>query len=321
MNKKKLIFILPILICLTVLTLNISAAQSGIENENKKQATSTQNNTVISYEYLYDENFEKYSSDMNWSRQAIYLENSTGVITANQTEVVKGAQSLKVTSTEVGGWSALKIKSGTVEMKNSSYSLIFECKTNYVEAINVEVKKDYQNNFYAEYGVGITNDSNGNSYGIYYRKGNLGLEESAITNPVRKIENGVMTIGFDFTSLDNLALINICYKSVMNQTGTMYIDNIKILDKNNPGKEFKVQYQSNFDDINDSSVFHNTPFWCGAGTMDFVNDNGNKSIVYAGNYYRANGDNVGLGGLTRTELETLPNKLYYYSYDLKLNHH
>ena len=325
MLKKKLIYLLPILLCVSILALNTKS--EPIEDSLVQNGNATAQNvkvtagyeTVIAYDYLYNETFEKYTDDMNWTRQAIYLENATGVITSNENEVISGSQSLKVVGTETGAWSALKIKPGTVEMKNSSYTLVFECKTNNIEAINIEVKKDYQNNFYAEYGIGITNDSNGNSYGVYYRKGNLGLDESAVVNPVRKIENGVITMGFDFTSLDNLALVNICYKSITNEIGTIYIDNIKVLDKNNPGKELKVQYQSNFDNITSDSVFHSTPFWCGAGSMEFVNNNGNKSIVYSGNYYRANGDNVGLGGLTRTELETLPNKLYYYSYDIKLS--
>ena len=325
MVKKKLILLLPVLLCASLFALNFKAQpsdnstiQSGNAVAQNVKATNA-DETIIAYDYLYEETFERYSADMNWSRQAIYLENATGVITANTEEVIHGSQSLKVIGTETGSWSGLKIKSGTVEMKNSSYSLVFECKTNNVEAINIEVKKDYQNNFYAEYGIGITNDSNGNSYGVYYRKGNLNLDESAVVNPVRKIENGIITMGFDFTSLENLALVNICYKSVNNEIGTMYIDNIKILDKNDPGKVLKVKYQSNFDNINSDSVFHSTPFWCGNGSMVFSNDNGNKSIVYSGNYYRANGDNVGLGGLTRIELETLPNKLYYYSYDIKLS--
>ena len=333
MFRKKILFILPVLLCVSALALTMKAnasENSNISYENmithninmdtseKTLKASSNAQTVTSYDYLYEETFEKYSANTNWSRQAIYLENATGYITDNVDEIVDGNQSLKVVSSERGVWSALKIKSGTVEMKNSSYMLVIECKTNNIEAINIEVKKDYQNNFYAEYGIDITNDSNGNSNNIFYRKGNLNLDESSIENPVRKIENGIITMGFDFTSLDNLALVNICYKSVANEFGTMYIDNIKILDKNNPGKEFKVQYQSNFDNINSNSVFHSTPFWCGSGSMEFKNDNGNKSIVYFGNYYRANGDNVGLGGLTRTELETLPNKLYYYSYDIKL---
>lgn len=303
MDKRKLIFILPMLLCLEIPNISIKANQTD---------------KVISYKYLYNETFEKYETDKNWSRQAIYLENSTGIVCAEKNDVISGTKSLKVIGNDVGGWSALKIKPGTVEMKNSSYSLVLECKTNYVEAINIEVKKDYQNGYYAEYGIGLTNDSNGNGAGIYYRKGNLNLEEESIINPVRKIANGVVTLGFDFESLDNLALINICYKANNGQIGTMIVDNIKILDKNNPGTEYKVQYRSDFDEINSTNVFDTTPFWCNYGSMEFENDNGNKSVVYSGNYYMANGDNVALGGLTRNEIETLPNKLYYYSYDIKL---
>ena len=301
MKKKQTILLLLIL---PIVTLPFAKKSLKAEDDEK----------IIAYNYLYEENFEKYQNNSSWIRKAIYLDNANGTIANAENEIISGNKSLKIKPEE--SISTLSLKSGTVPMQNSDYSISLKCRATNITNISIIVKKDYSGNCYSEYGIDLENDSQGNPTAITYAKGNMNLELNQVTNPISTLENQIITLGFDFKVLSNLALVDIVLKST--NDASLILDNIKVLDKNNPGKELVVQYQSNFDDIVSEDVFNNTPFWCNYGKMVFVNDNLNKAVAYKANYYMANGDNVLLGGITRVELTTIPNTLYYYSYDIKL---
>ena len=271
-------------------------------------------NQILVPEYSYFENFDAYEDGQSLEHQAFYTDYSSASVVSEG--AIKG-KSMKLEIPHKLNWGSINFKSDMLNLKNSEFRIEFAVKTENIDSIDIPVLKNYDDEYYAQYGVKITNDNDSKPEAIDFRYGASLIKEKDVINPVRKLENGIITIGFDFTVGEQISYPSIRFHTVKDNAVAI-VDNISILDKNNPGEYYDIQYMSDFNNITSGSVFDMTPFWCQNGDMTFVNINGDKKVKYSGEYRLPNGDNVFLGGLTRMEVSTIPNTLYYYSYDLIL---
>ena len=277
-------------------------------------AMANQTNQILVPEYSYFEDFDSFKDNEEWSHQAFYTDFAEGTIVSEG--AIKG-KSLKLDIPHRLNWGSINFKSEMINIKNSEFRIEFSCKTENIDSIDIPVLEDFDGEYYAQYGVKIINDASGKPQSLAFRYGASQIKEKDVLNHKRELNDGVITIGFDFTVDEQIAYPSIRFHSTQDDAVAI-VDNIKISDKNNPGEYYEAQYIDNFNDITSSDVFNSTPFWCQNGTMSFVTIARDQKLQYSGEYRLSNGDNVLLGGLTRTELTTLPNTLYYYSYDLIL---
>lgn len=271
-------------------------------------------NQIVVPEFIYYEDFETFKESDSLEHQPFYLDFANAeIVTSNAIE----GKSAKVNIPHKLNWGSLNFKSELLGIRNSKFHIDFSVKTKDVDSIDIPVLKNYDNEYFAQYGVKISNDINGYPTSLTYRVGDALIDEDDITHTKRDLTNGVISIGFDFEVGDALCFPSIKFHSVKDHAFAI-IDNIVIQDLLKPGETYDVQYQSTFDDIVSSDVFNSTPFWCQNGSMDFVKIDNNQMVQYSGYYGENNGDNTFLGGITRTELTTIKNTLYYYSYDIRL---
>lgn len=270
---------------------------------------------ILVSEYSYFENFDSFKDDQEWSHEAFYTDYSSGTVISDN--AIKG-KSFKLEIPHKLNWGSMNFKSDMLNLKNSEFHLEFACKTENIDSIDIPILKNYDGDYYSQYGVKISNDSSGKPESIDFRYGASLIKEENVLNAKRELKDGVITIGFDFEIGEQISYPSIRFHSTKDNAVAI-VDNIIISDKNNPGEYYDVQYQSDFNSISGDDVFNTTPFWCQNGSMNFVTIDGDNKVKFSGVYYRSNGDNLFLGGLTRMEVSTLPNTLYYYSYDLILD--
>lgn len=280
----------------------------------KMSAHADNENQILVPEYTYFENFEGFENNEEWSHQAFYVDFSNASVVSEN--AIKG-KSLKLDIPHKFNWGSINFKSDMLNLKNSEFHMEFSCKTENIDSIDVPVLKNFDGEYFGQYGVRITNDNEGKPTALSFRSGESNISEQDVANHKRELNSGVITLGFDFAVGDQMSYPSIRFHSTKDNSVAI-IDNISISDKNNLGEYYQIQYASDFDEIYSSDVFNTTPFWCHSGSMDFVSSFGDKKIKYSGVYRKDNGDNTLLGGLTRVEMTTLPNTLYYYSYDLIL---
>ena len=298
-----------LMICGSLLVASIAASTVVIS---KMIANADPADQILVSEYSYYEDFDAFDTNQELSHQAFYIDYSIASVV--EESAIKG-KSMKLDIPHKLNWGSINFKSDMLNLKNSEFHLEFACKTENIDSIDIPILKNYDGDYYAQYGVKITNDSDGKPQSIDFRYGASLIKEKDVLNPKRELNNGVITIGFDFTIGETMCYPSIRFHSTKDNAFVI-LDNIIIVDKNNPGEYYDIQYKDDFNNISGNDVFNTTPFWCHSGSIGFVNIYGDKKVKYSGSYGMPNGDNSLLGGLTRTEITTLPNTLYYYSYDL-----
>ena len=258
--KKKII----LLTCGSLLTLSIVASTIVIS---KMIVNADSPNKLLVPEYTYFENFDNYQNNEEWSHNVFSLDfSSASVVSEN---AIKG-KSLKLDIPHKNNWGSMNFKSEMLNLKNSDYHIEFSCKTENIDSIDVPILKNFDGEYFAQYGVRIKNDDAGKPTNLYFRYGASLIKEENVLNHKRELKDGVISIGFDFSVGDQISYPSICFHSTKDHAIAI-IDNIMISDKNNPGEYYDIQYKDDFNSIPGNDVFNTTPFWLHTvGTMDFV---------------------------------------------------
>ena len=231
--KKKVV----LLVCGSLLVASIAAPTIVIS---KMIVNADPANQILVPEYSYYENFESFQENQEWSHEAFYTDFSSGSIVSEG--AIKG-KSLKLDIPHKLNWGSMDFKSEMLNLKNSEFRIEFAVKTENIDSIDIPILKNFDGEYFAQYGVKITNDIDGKPEALDFRYGASLIKEESVSNAKRELSNGVITIGFDFVIGDQTSYPSIRFHSVKDNSVAI-VDNIVISDKNNPGEYYDVQYQN-----------------------------------------------------------------------------